>query len=195
MATANRRGLTRRAFTLIELMIVVAIIGILSVLAVYGVRKYIAHTKTAEARNALGRMSQAAVAFYEQEHMSGTVLPQGGAATLSRVLCASASKSVPASIGSVQGMKYQSTVSDWNTDSAGNSGFACLHFTIDQPQYYMYSYGLTGSGGSPGDSFTGTANGDLNGDGIQSTFTLSGAITPSFTVSIAPNIVETNPEE
>jgi prepilin-type N-terminal cleavage/methylation domain-containing protein len=192
--TIGRRP-TRRAFTLIELMIVVAIIGILSVLAIYGVRKYIAHTKTAEARNSLGRMAQAAVAVYEQEHMSGTVLPQGQAATLSRALCGSSSKTVPSSINQVRGQKYQSAVSDWNVDAAGNSGFSCLHFTIDQPQYYMYNYTLTGSGGNPGDSFTGTANGDLNGDGIQSTFSLTGAITSGFTVNVAPNIAETNPEE
>lgn len=176
-------------------MIVVAIVGILSVLAIYGVRKYIANTKTAEARNALGRMAQASIGVYEQEHMSGTVLPQGQEATLSRALCKSVSQSVPASITQVQGRKYQSAVADWNTDSAGNSGFACLHFTIDQPQYYMYCYQLTGSGGNPGDAFTGTANGDLNGDGIQSTFSLTGAISPNFTINVAPNIQESNPEE
>ncbi|HEX8792105.1 MAG TPA: type II secretion system protein [Polyangiaceae bacterium] len=192
--TIGRRA-RRRAFTLIELMIVVAIVGILAVLAVYGVRKYLASAKTAEARNALGRMAQAAVGVYEQEHMSGSVLPQGQAATLSRALCKSASASVPSTASQVQGRKYQSAVSDWNMDSAGNSGFACLHFTIDQPQYYMYCYTLTGSGGNAGDSFTGTANGDLNGDGILSTFSLAGAISPSFTLNIAPNFQETNPEE
>ena len=194
-ATTTRHRLTRRAFTLIELMIVVAIVGILAVLAVYGVRKYIAHTKTAEARNALGRMAQASVFVYENEKMSGTVLSQGSSATLSRTLCPSASKPVPASITQVQGQKYQSTTSDWNTDAAGNSGFSCLHFTIDQPQYYMYCYTLTGSGGNPGDTFTATANGDLNGDGIQSTFSLTGQISVNYACNIAPNLQETLPEE
>ena len=36
-------------FTLVELMIVVGIVGVLAALAVYGVRKYVAHAKTAEA--------------------------------------------------------------------------------------------------------------------------------------------------
>ena len=39
-------------------MIVVAIVGILAVLAVYGVRKYIANSKTTEARNALGQIAK-----------------------------------------------------------------------------------------------------------------------------------------
>jgi type IV pilus assembly protein PilA len=181
-------------FTLIELMIVVCIVGILSVLAVYGVRKYIANTKTAEARNALGRMGNAVAIAYEKENMESSVMPQGSTALYSRQLCKSASLSVPQGIGQVQGSKYMSTSADWNTDAAGNSGFACLSFTIDEPQYYMYSYSARGSA-SPGDSFTGTANGDLNGDGIQSTFSYTGAISSNYVLTLAPNMGETNPEE
>jgi type IV pilus assembly protein PilA len=187
--------LTRRAFTLIELMIVVAIVGILAVLGIYGVRKYLAHTKTAEARNALGRMAQASAFVYENEHMGGVILPGGQSAGLSRQLCPSASKPVPQAITQVAGQKYQSASSDWNTDSPSNAGFSCLHFTIDQPQYYMYSYTRAGSGGNPGDSFTGTANGDLNGDGIQSTFSLTGQINSAYSLNVAPNFVEINAEE
>jgi type IV pilus assembly protein PilA len=178
---------------LIELMIVVAIIGILAVLAIYGVRKYLANSKTVEARNALGRMANAAVTEYENERMGGTVLVPGNSATLSRALCKSSSGTVPTSLAMVSGRKYQSAASDWS-DAAGNAGFACLQFTIDEPQYYMYSYNSPGTGSS-GDTFVASAWGDLNGDGVASTFQIAGSVNTSFVVNVAPNILEVNPEE
>jgi Tfp pilus assembly protein PilE len=179
---------------LIELMIVVVIIGILSTLAAYGVRKYIANVKTSEARNALGRMANAAAIAYENESMASPVLTQGTSTVLARALCASATQSVPTAAAAIAGRKYQSTLADWNTDSATSAGFACLHFTIDEPQYFMYTYTANGAS-QPGDNFTATANGDLNGDAILSTFQLSGLINSSYVVNIAPNMLEVSPEE
>ena len=182
MRVRARRG--RVGFTLIELMIVVAIVGILSVLGAYGVRKYIASAKTAEARASVGRMANAAIMAYENEAMAGTTLPQGSSAGYSRSLCKSATAPVPAAISSIAGKKYQSTAAEWGVDSAANAGFACLHF----------SYAVHGAA-SPGDSFTAVANGDLNGDGMMSTFQLTGAITSAYVINVAPTYLEIMPDE
>jgi type IV pilus assembly protein PilA len=195
----------REGFTLIELMIVVAIVGVLAVLAIYGVRKYIANAKTAEARNSLGQMSKDAATQYEKEGMAPAVLGLGASTGITRRLCEKASATIPAAKGSIQGQKYQSTPVEWNVDGAGGTGgvpagFACLKFVLDQPQYYMYGYtATTPSLGAATETFTATANGDLNGDGVLSTFSVSGTIqagaSGGLVLTVAPNIAETNPEE
>ncbi len=183
----------RAAFTLVELMIVVVIIGILSVLAGYGVRKYIANAKTAEARNSLGRIGGAAIIAYERESMAGNILPQSTSTAVTRALCLSAGRTVPASANAIAGAKYQSAPSDWSFDPI-SAGFSCLRFTIDEPQYYMYDYTAFGSA-APGDSFTATAYGDLNGDHMLSTFQITGAINSAYALNVAPAMVEILPEE
>jgi type II secretory pathway pseudopilin PulG len=175
-------------------MIVVAIVGILALLGAYGVRKYIANSKSSEARNALGRMANGAVIAYEDEKMANPVMPQGTSTGLTRTLCATASLTVPAAASFIQGRKYQSSATDWSTDAVGGSGFSCLHFTIDEPQYYLYGYTTSGTS-AVGDSFTATAHGDLNGDGVLSTFSLTGAISPGFVINVAPNMLEIQPDE
>jgi prepilin-type N-terminal cleavage/methylation domain-containing protein len=63
------RGLRKtRGFTLVELMVVVAIVAALSTLAVYGVRKYVFASKAAEPVYMIGQIKTAQESWREEFH-------------------------------------------------------------------------------------------------------------------------------
>ena len=156
----------------VVLLFVVAIIGIMAVLAISGMRRYITASKTVEARATVQSIAHDAEAAYAADAK----------------LCDSASSPVPASIAAVSGKKYMSTPSDWSADAAKNAGFACLKFEKSDPQYYQYDYKKTASG------FDAIAHGDLNGNGVTSEFKVTGQVIGGAVV-VAPSVMETDPEE
>jgi type IV pilus assembly protein PilA len=179
-------------------MIVVAIVGILAVLATYGVRKYLANAKTAEARNSLGQIAKDQATEFEKESQGTAVMQMQTTAAVTRALCGTDPGNPVPATGSIAGARYQSSPDDWKKGQVPGApplGFACLKFTMDAPQYYAYSYTSTGTLGVVGDTFTALANGDLNGDGLLSAFSITGSINASSIVNVAPNILEVNPEE
>jgi type IV pilus assembly protein PilA len=173
-------------------MIVVAIVGVLAALAVYGVRKYVLNAKTAEARNALGQLARDAITGYTRERIDPALLSLGDTTGVVNVMCENA-VAVPASLSAISGHKYQSDPTEWK-----GLGWECLRFSMQDPQYYQYNYVTTGNRTDGGDTFTAIAVGNLDGDSTTGRFELRGELKPNpedLVIVLAPNILETNPDE
>lgn len=179
---------TVRGFTLVELMIVVAIVGVLAAIAVHGVRKYTASAKAAEARNTIGQIAKNAATAFAKDKMDPALLGGGSSVIRANELCESATP-VPEQLSSVSSAKYQSHSEEWGQGSA-TAGWKCLLFSLDEPQYFQYDYQSEDTTAG----FVATGKGDLDGDGEPSSFTLRGVV-DNGVVRISPSIEEANPDE
>jgi type IV pilus assembly protein PilA len=149
-------------FTLVELMIVVAIIGVLAALAIYGVSRYLKHSKTAEATRNLGSIETGSKNAFQQETDSSGV----GSGPYFHQFCPAAAAAVPAAVPKASKEKAPATAWD-------DSSWKCLKFSINEPQFYQYNYTSTGTGTAA--TYAASAVGDLDGNGATSLFQLNGA--------------------
>lgn len=160
----------RRGFTLIELMIVVAIIGVLASIAIPSYMKYIRREKTIEATMNVRKLYDASVSYFNGEHSdaAGVIIP----------------KQFPASVGPSPGPTCCGNPGDKCQPSPSNFAdptWMALNFAVDDPFYYVYQYVSSGTDATA--KFEGRAIGDLDCDGVHSLFSRSGTVQADRSIS------------
>jgi type IV pilus assembly protein PilA len=113
-----KKGVPVWVWFLALLPVAVAMLGVLSALAIYGVRKYIVNAKEAEAQATLIAWGDGLAECGEKDgRLPQSALPVPGSALM------------------VMGKKYQSAPSDWNEPA-----HVCARFSLSTPQYFQYGW-------------------------------------------------------
>jgi type IV pilus assembly protein PilA len=153
----------REGFTLIELMIVVAIIGVLVALALPAFLNYFRRAKTAEVGPNLRNLFTGATAYYNSENWAART-PTRGTSIASNHCTVIGGTSLITPTDGKQTVDF----------SLASPSYRALSFSIADPFYFDYRI----ASGAPGcthmtleiDTYAFSAHGDLDGDMALSTF-------------------------
>ncbi len=150
-------------FTLLELMIVVAIVGLLASIAVPTLIHYIAKAKSTEARMHVEKIYNGARIYWLEPHGAAGAItplppqfPETHAATPAISCCASG------------GGRCVPSQAQWQEPT-----WVVLGFSMDDPHYYQYEFIASGT------EFTARAIGNLDCDADFSSFGMVGRVDSS----------------
>ena len=192
------KKLNKRGFTLIELMIVVAILGILAAVAIPAFINYMRKAKTSEATLNIDRIFEGGISYFEAEHVARGV----DGTVLQHCLPLTANWCPDATPGSEK-YNADTTAAMW-IDVATNSEavtWQALPFAMGDNHYYAYQF-LNERGTADAIPaayneivFYAAAMGDLDGDTEMSLFERAAAQTIEGTIQGSSGIYKRDPLE
>lgn len=139
-ARVEARGGLRSGYTLIELMLTLALIGVLTTIAIPKLISYQLRSKAAEATTNIGAIQRALEAYSAENNIYVSAMPP-----------------TPATVGSGS--------QSWGLAAGDSHGFNSIGYVPEGQVYFQY--GVTSDGAS---AYTIAARSDLDGDGIYNTW-------------------------
>ena len=192
------KKLNKRGFTLIELMIVVAILGILAAVAIPAFINYMRKAKTSEATLNIDRIFEGGVTYFEAEHVprgvTGTVLQH--CLPLTANWCPSSNPGADKYDSAIQAAMWLDTATN-----AEAITWHALDFAMGDNHYYAYQFlNVRGAADLVPSSyvdivFYAAARGDLDGDDSNSLFERAAAHTSEGTIQGSSGIYKKDPLE
>lgn len=186
-----KQRMAQRGFTLIELMIVVAIIGILAAVAIPAFLDYIKKSKSSEASINLNKIAKNLKTYFDaNQAFPATDAPKLPSHTASGGAGCCGGVGTPA--GGTAGTTINNKCDAKPGEFGGDANWRELEFSMNEPSQYQYQYNVIQPNGTDA-SAEAYATGDLDCNSVESTWTLTataisagGSINGAATALIPP---------